>query len=147
MRVSRIRALMAVSLCALTLSSSCVSAAGKRQMQFLRQLASELPVYPGFKQASSTERPGSGSGMMMRCYVAQANYDDVKRYYSQLLVSREWRIVGDHEKADLFGMGSPYIVYRKSNYAVFLADNRKIDGSQGTCDFSLTFWWNPPGYD
>ena len=127
----------------LILTTACDDEESKRELKILHQLAAETPLYPGFVQLRSSDFRKPGHVAIIRCYSARANDDDVRRFYSQLFESKGWALTAEHALGGFHPLGSYRRSFRKGRYAIVLQHD-KLDDPSGMCNYSLTYYWNPP---
>lgn len=127
----------------LILAAGCNDEESRRQLGVLHQIAADTPVYPGFVQLRNSDLHKTSHAAVIRCYSARADDADVKRFYSRVFASKGWTIAGEEQLQGLYPEGSYQLTFRKGAYAVELGHTNR-DPSNGECNYSLTYFWNPP---
>ncbi len=64
----------------------------RQQLEILRQIAADTPLYPGFMQLRSSDYHKTSHATVIRCYSVRADDGDVRRFYSQLFASKGWTL-------------------------------------------------------
>lgn len=59
-----------------------------------------LPAYPGMTEVSNSVSSYDGRAWVERNYQSDADFDDVKRFYTETLTRAGWRLAGEHEVKD-----------------------------------------------
>ena len=127
----------------LTTAAGCGDEESKRELENLRQIAADTSLYPGFVQLRNSEYQKTSHASIVRCYSVRADDDDVKRYYTQLFVSRGWARPEDEQLHGFYPGGSYRLTFRKGAYAIELVHSALNDPT-GECNYSLAYFWNPP---
>lgn len=127
----------------LILTAGCGDEESRQQLEILRQIAANTPLYPGFVQLRSSDLHKTSHATVIRCYSVRANDSDVRRYYSQLLASTGWTLAKEEKLGGFFPEGSYRLTFRKGAYAIVLG-HTNLDDPAGECNYSLAYYWNPP---
>lgn len=125
------------------LTGACADEESRRELENLRQLAADTPLYSGFVQLRNSEYQKTSHASIIRCYSVRANDDDVKRFYTQLFPSKGWTPAEEEQLHGFYPEGSYRLTFRKGAYAVELVHNN-LDSATGECNYALTYYWNPP---
>jgi hypothetical protein len=104
----------------------------ERRLAILRQMATETPVYPDFKQVSVSEGAKSARAFLIIGYSSNAGFDDVKHFYGRALTLRGWEVPGGNE----FGFGVDELIFRKGAYKIAVGYR---DG-----EYSVSHRWEGP---
>jgi hypothetical protein len=119
----------------------------KRELENLRQIAADTPLYPGFVQlGGNSEYQKTSHATVIRCYSLQAKDGDVRRFYSELFASKGWTLAEqENHLGGFFPEGSYRLTFRKGAYAIVLGHSN-LDQPAGECTYSLAYYWNlsPP---
>ena len=142
MRVRR-TSLIKWSLVFLILTVACGDEESRRELENVRHIAAETPLYPGFVQLRSSDVHKTSHAAIIRCYSVRANDGDIRRFYSQLFASKGWALAKEEELGGWYPEGSYELTFRKGAYAIKLGHSN-LDPGSGDCNYSLTYSWNPP---
>lgn len=127
----------------LVLTAGCEDEETRRQLDVLHQIAADTPLHPAFVQLRSSDYVNVGHAGVVRCYSAEANDADVRRFYSQVFASKGWALAEEEQLRGLYPEGSYQLTFRKGAYAIELGHSN-LDPRNGVCNYSLTYYWNPP---
>src|SRR5262245_861272 len=126
----------------LILTAGCEDEGSRRQLGVLHQLAADTPLYPGFVQLRSSDFANTSRATVVRCYSVRADDSEVKRFYSQLLASKGWKLADEQQPGGFHPEGSYRLTFRKPPYAVVLQHDNLADPSD-KCNYSLAYYWEP----
>lgn len=127
----------------LVLAVGCGDEESRRELENLRQIAVDTPLYPGFVQLRNSELHKTSHAAVVRCYSVRANDGDIRRFYSQLFASKGWALAKEEELGGFYPEGSYQLTFRKGPYAIVLGHSNQDDPT-GECNYSLSYYWNPP---
>jgi hypothetical protein len=109
------------------------------QAKTIRQMAAETPVFPGFKELQRSEAHKDTNALLTIFYESDANYVEVKSFYSKALSTVGWgapmeRGIGWHENHKEFE-------YRRDEYVISVEYIGGDKGSSGW-DYAVSYAWN-----
>ena len=139
----RSTSLLKLLLVLLILTVACEDKESRRQVEILRQIAADNPLYPGFVQLRSSDFINVGHAGIVRCYSVRANDGDIRRFYSEVFAVKGWTLAEEQKLGGFHPEGSYRLTFRKGAYAIVLGHDNLADPS-GECNYSLTYYWNPP---
>jgi len=105
--------------------------ADKEQVQALRTLASDTPLYPKFVQSKSTEFDKVNQASLVITYTVPAysvTFDDVKSFYIRELTARGWQQQPFRRKPliDLGGDREGHVTFSRGNYWITVEPNNRM---------------------
>jgi len=87
----------------------------------VRQIAAEIPTFPGFDVLRSTEISKSTSAYVGSAYRSRAHYAEVRDFYTRELTERGWRVESDEPTYDWFrDYGGRKLTLRKGEFEFWL---------------------------
>lgn len=107
----------------------------------LKQIATETPVFPDFKELDSHYNIKNDGVTYSLYYQSKANYDEVKSFYSETLVSKGWDSPKEESLEGLFKKdGSKRLIIRKGEYTIYI----EYEGTNPTEDwsYSISYSWD-----
>jgi hypothetical protein len=122
-------------------AAGCGDEESRREIEKLRQLAADTQVYPGFVQLRNGEYHKTSHALLIRCYSAQADGSDVKRFYSQQFEAKGWKLTEDKQSLGFFPEGSYVLTFRKGAYEIVLQHNNH--NNPRDCNYDFSYLWNP----
>jgi hypothetical protein len=118
-------------------SISCVGDVEKKQVEELKRIASQTPVFPGFQQTGEKAVLKRGVVYLFIFYRSQAQFSEVKSFYTTELASRGWGAPQQDPPSLLVGDKNS-VSYRRGEYLIVV----EHAGSQ-TDNFDVVFKWEP----
>lgn len=102
----------------------------------LRQMAAETSLPPGFQKRHTSESNKRGRAMLVIRYYSPAGYEEVKGFYSTLLVAKGWETPVEKSSASLLGLGSVTrsLTFRSGEFLIVISEE---ESSQ----FSFIYRW------
>jgi hypothetical protein len=112
----------------LALINCGVESEHQKKLLELQQLAAETPRFPDFIQIDSVHISKPGNVVQTYFYRSSAKYDDVKTFYTKMLVSKGWSMPDEEAVTKWFtNDGSKRLAFRKGAYTIYIqyaADER-----------------------
>ncbi len=126
----------------LIFTAGCTDEESRRQVEVLRQLATDTPLFPGFVQiGSGTDWNKPNHAGVVRCYSVRANDEEVKTFYTRYFQSKGWSLDEKQELGGFHYQGSYILTFRKGQYA-FKFGYENIDNPSGVCNYTLSYHWD-----
>jgi hypothetical protein len=111
------------------------------KLKELRELAAKTPIYPGFYEVWETSSSRNINAGLYKSYRSSASYDDVKRFYSEILLTKGWTIL---EERDL----KSFLVTHEWKELTFKKDDLSIsieyigrDSIDQQYNYSVSYSW------
>jgi hypothetical protein len=92
-------------------------------------MVTETPLLPGFEKRRTSESNKPGSAMIMVRYYSPASFEEVKDFYSKVLVAKGWGkplmgspitpLFGDSEKK--------WLTFRRGEFLIAIGENEPSD--------------------
>ena len=135
--------LLRLLLVLLILTAGCNDEESRRQLDIVRQIAADTPLYPGFVQLRSSDYHKTSHVGLIRCYSVRANDGDIRRFYSEVFAVKGWTLAEEQKLGGFHPEGSYRLTFRKGAYAIVLGHDNLADPA-GECNYSLAYYWSPP---
>ena len=106
-------------------ASGCAGDIEKRQAVELRKIASQVPVYPGFRKLGEKVVLKHGMVSFFNFYQSNDEFSEIRKFYDQFLTKNGWVLEERDE-------------YRRGDYVIAVL---KLERSEGK--FDIVFIWRP----
>lgn len=121
-------------------SERILSREQQAKLQELRQLAAETPKFLDFQQVDYSDISKSENTVVAYFYRSSASYDEVKRFYTDALLSRGWTSVQEEPLTKWFKEdGSRRLSFKKGKYTIHV----EYDSSpESNWKFAVDYGWH-----
>lgn len=105
----------------------------------LRRIAADTPSFSSFTEVNSYHSGKRENAGLFYFYSSPANYDEVKRFYTETLTAKGWSYPEERPVPKwLIDDGSKVLVFRKGEYRISV----EYDAATGTrWRYSVSFVW------
>lgn len=108
----------------------------------LRELAFDTPTYPGFYEVGETSGSRDINAGIYKRYRSSASYDDVKKFYSDVLLTRGWVISEERDlKSFLVKHEWKVIIFKKDDLSISI-EYKGGDSLMQQYNYSVSYSWN-----
>jgi hypothetical protein len=109
------------------------------KLKELRELASDTPTYPEFYEVAETSSSRDINAGIYKRYQALASYDNVKKFYSDILLTRGWMISEERDLKSLFGRREwKKLTFKKEDLSISIEYN---GGEDLQYNYSVSYSW------
>lgn len=120
---------------------ACEDEESKRHLGVLRQLAADTPLYPGFKQIGVSDNHKNGRARLFLYYNSPASYDQVKTFYSGILLAKGWELYPKAVRRGILdALSERALVFRQGEYQIAILQ-RDLDQAPSARNFVILYVW------
>jgi hypothetical protein len=138
-RILQIELLIGLLLLLAACDSKYIAHSSPIQAKTIRQMAVDTPVFPGFNEIHRTEADKDTNALLTVFYESDANYDEVKSFYTRALSTAGWG--APIERSVGWGENHKVFKFRRGEYLIsveYIGGDKKPSG----WDYSVNFAWN-----
>ena len=122
----------------------CEDQESKGHLSLLKKLATETPLYPGFKQVDISENDKPGRARFFLYYNSQASYEEVKVFYSRMFLAKGWELSSKEDRGSIFSdLSDSALVFRKGEYQVAIL-RESLDQNPAARNYVISYVWEQP---
>ena len=115
----------------------CTGETERKQVDVLRKMAADTPVFPGFNKTSEQFVLKPGMVSYYNNYASNSGFSDVKAFYDKVLMERNW---GPPQQItpSFFVSTANLVSYRRGDYVIVVGQD-----DTGKLNFNVVFGWDP----
>jgi hypothetical protein len=113
------------------------------KLKELRALSSETPAYPDFREVAMHFSSRAMDAGVYRSYYSLSGYEEVKRFYLNILSKRGWKLTSEESSQSFLGESrdSKKIAFRKNDLQIIVEYVGGIAPNEGRWNYSVSFIW------
>jgi hypothetical protein len=87
------------------------------KLREVQQLSSAIPIFPAFTESGTNYSSGYTLANITKYYNSNANYDEVKEFYSDMLAEKGWTLL---RESSIGGNGGKELAYQKDDFSIII---------------------------
>jgi len=112
------------------------------KLKELQELAFSTPTYPEFYKVAETSGSRNINAGISKKYQSSASYDDVKKFYSDILITKGWIISEERDlKSFLVRHEWKELIFKKKDLSISI-EYKGRDLSNQQYNYSVSYSWN-----